>query len=159
MWANFFMATAGASAALAGLVFVALSVNIDRILAFSHLPARAGATIATLIVVLASSAAELIPQPLFAMGLEILGFAICGWVLKVWASYLTFAARKVSQRPLYEAIVQTVLGQIQMLPFLVAAILLMRGEGAGFYWLAGGAIAVFVFSVFTCWILLVEIRR
>ncbi len=61
--------------------------------------------------------------------------------------------------PLFESMLQTVLGQIQMLPFLVAAILLMRGEDAGFYWLAGGVISVFVFSVFTCWILLTEIRR
>lgn len=159
MWANFFIAAAGASAALAGLVFVALSVNLDRILEFSHLPARAGATIATLIVVLVCSAAELIPQSAFAIGLEILGFAICGWLLKVLATYRTFAGRKVTRRPLIEAVVQAVIGQIQMLPFLVAAILLMRGEESGIYWLAGGVISVFVFSVFTCWILLVEIRR
>lgn len=159
MWANFFIAAAGASAALAGLVFVALSVNIDRILAFAHLPARAGATIGTLMMVLVSSAAELIPQSTFALGLQILGFAILGWGLKVWASYRTFATRKASQRPLFEALVQTLVGQLQTLPFLVASILLMRAAESGFYWLAGGVISVFVFSVFTSWILLVEIRR
>jgi hypothetical protein len=159
MWVNFFIAAAGASAALAGLVFVALSVNLDRILAFAHLPARAGATIATLIVVLVCSAAELIPQSSFAMGLEILVFAISGWALKVLATYRTFAHRKVTQRPLFEAVVQAVVGQVQMVPFLVAAVLLMRGVESGVYWLALGVLSVFVFSVFTCWILLVEIRR
>ena len=33
-WSNLFVAAAGASAALAGLVFVAVSINIERILKF-----------------------------------------------------------------------------------------------------------------------------
>ena len=48
MWTNFFIAAAGASASLAGLVFVALSVNINRILEYPQLPSRAAATIGTL---------------------------------------------------------------------------------------------------------------
>ena len=32
MWTNFFLVSAGASATLAGLVIVAVSVNINRIL-------------------------------------------------------------------------------------------------------------------------------
>ena len=44
-WRDFFTACAGASAALAGLIFVALSVNIGEILKFEHLPARAAAAI------------------------------------------------------------------------------------------------------------------
>lgn len=39
MWTHFFIAAASASAALAGLVIVAISVNLNRILEFSHLPA------------------------------------------------------------------------------------------------------------------------
>jgi hypothetical protein len=43
MWTNFVIVDAGCSAALAGLVIVAISVNIARILEFPHLPARAAA--------------------------------------------------------------------------------------------------------------------
>ena len=47
-----FIAAAGASAALAGLVFVAVSINIERILKFEELPPRAEMTLLLLITVL-----------------------------------------------------------------------------------------------------------
>ena len=37
-WANFFVAEVGASAALSGLVVVAISINLSRILFFPQLP-------------------------------------------------------------------------------------------------------------------------
>ena len=44
-WTNFFVAMAGATAALSGLLIVAMSVNIRQLLASPSLPARAGAAI------------------------------------------------------------------------------------------------------------------
>ena len=41
-WESLFVAEAGASAALAGLLFVALSINLERILKGIGLPGRAG---------------------------------------------------------------------------------------------------------------------
>jgi hypothetical protein len=153
------MATAGASATLAGLVFVALSVNIARILQVSHLPSRAGATIASLMVILVCSMATLIPQPERMVGVEIAGFAFFGWLLKAWSAYRGFVDRVKNERPIFEAVVEAVLGQLQVLPFFGGALLLMRGDDAGFYWIAGGIITGFVFSVFNGWVLLVEILR
>jgi len=63
------------------------------------------------------------------------------------------------QRPAFEALVETVLGQIQVLPFVAGGVLIIMRDQAGFYWVAGGVIAVFVFSVFNGWVLLVEILR
>jgi hypothetical protein len=40
-WASFFVAEVGAAAALNGLVIVAISINIQRILSFPQLPGRA----------------------------------------------------------------------------------------------------------------------
>lgn len=158
-WANFFISAASASAALAGLIFVALSVNIARIVKMPHLPARAAATIGSLILILICSMSTLIPQPLSSLGMEILIFATCGWFMKSWSAYRALADRKYTHRPAYEAIVELVLGQIQMLPFLVGGALLWVAAPAGVYWISAGVIAVFVFSVFNGWVLLVEILR
>ena len=44
-WSTFFAAQVGAGAALTGLVFVALSINLKQILAFPGLPSRAAEAI------------------------------------------------------------------------------------------------------------------
>ena len=44
-WHEFFVALAGAAAALTGLLFVAVSLNLRQILAFPSLPLRVGETL------------------------------------------------------------------------------------------------------------------
>jgi hypothetical protein len=142
-----------------GLIFVALSVNITRILQVPHLPSRAGATIGTLILILVCSMAVLIPQPAFFMGVEVLVFGICGWLLKVRSAYRAIVDQKRTARPAFEAVTESAFGQIQVLPFIAGGVLLITSYDSGFYWVAGGVIAVFVLSVFNGWVLLVEILR
>ena len=60
-WTDLFLAEAGASAALNGLLFVAISINIDRILAIRRLAGRAAQTIVLLVVVLLVSSLALVP--------------------------------------------------------------------------------------------------
>lgn len=158
-WSNFFFAAAGASAALAGLVIVAVSVNIQQILKYSHLPVRAGATVATLVLILTSSMAGLIPQPLADLGIESLVLGIMVWLLHLASARKALVVGAEYHRPLHECVFEIVAGQIQTLPFMVGGILLLRGHRAGLYWMAGGSIAIFIFSVMNVWVLLVEILR
>jgi hypothetical protein len=159
MWTDFFVAAAGASAALAGLVFVALSVNIGNIVHSDHLPARAAAAIGALILILVSSLAALIHQPAPALGIEIIMFALYVLWLQLSSTRLGIAARSKLQRPMWESVLNAVIGQLQVLPFILGGILLLAGHNSGLYWVAGGCIAIFIFSVLNAWVLLVEILR
>lgn len=159
LWINFVITAAGASAALAGLVIVAISVNIAKIISFPHLPARAAATIGTLILILITSMTALIPQTIATLGAEVLVFSLICWLLQLWAARQMLIVRRERNRPWYESIRGMALGQIQVLPFIIGAGLLLRMNTAGFYWISGGVIAIFIFSIYNAWVLLVEILR
>src|SRR5215213_10030817 len=84
-WSDFLVASAGASAALAGLVFIGISINLTRILALPGLPARAGQTIVLLATALAISLTVLGPADSHVtVGLELLGVGLAGWVGVMW---------------------------------------------------------------------------
>jgi hypothetical protein len=159
IWANFFIACAGAASALAGLVFVAVSVNVNRLIEISHLLPRAAATIGSLILILVASVAALIPQSAPALGAEILVFAILCWGLKIDSARNAFIGGAKWKRPRFEAYLEAVLGQIQVLPFMVGGMLLLARHESGLYWIAAGSLAIFLFSMTNAWILLVEILR
>jgi hypothetical protein len=159
MWTNFFITSAEAAATLAGLVIVATSVNITRILQYRHLPFRAGATIATLILVLVTSLVTLIPQRASSMGLEILIFGLIGWLLEIRSSQLANKARKERQRPVFESVLETTLGQVQTIPLVIGGALMLASQPAGAYWVAAGIVAIFIASTLNVWVLTVEILR
>jgi hypothetical protein len=157
VWADFFVAAAGASAALAGLVFVALSVNKSQLIRASHLPPGAAAAIGTLILILFSSVAALIHQPPPALGIEIIAFGLYACWLELSSARQGIAARAKFQRPQWGSVLNAVRGQIQVLPFIVGGILLLTNHDGGPYWVAGGCIAVFIVSVLNASVLLIEI--
>jgi hypothetical protein len=83
-WESLFVAEAGASAALAGLLFVALSINLERILKGSGLPGRAGEAIVLLLTVLVVSTFGLVPgQSPRVLGAEVLGFGLLPWLILI----------------------------------------------------------------------------
>jgi len=84
-WDNFFLGQVGASAALVGLLFVAVSLNLTRILSFAILPRRAMIALGLLLSFLLVSSLMLIPgQPRIVVGLEAL---LVGPVLiRLWVS-------------------------------------------------------------------------
>ena len=85
-WSNFFAAEAGAAAALAGLLFVAVSINLVRILEFPHLPTRAAEALIALLSVLFVASFALIPgQSLRTFGIEIAATGMAVWTFQAVA--------------------------------------------------------------------------
>jgi len=138
---------------------VAISVNLTRILEFPHLPARAAATVGRLILILVSSMAALIPQALHPLGVEIVIFGIAGWFLEIRSNRLSIRAHAELRRPRVKSLLESVVGEVQLLPFLVGGILLIAARPSGYFCIAAGVLAVFIFSTLNVWVLLVEILR
>jgi hypothetical protein len=74
-WGELFLAGAGASAALGGLLFVAVSINLDRIIALRNLPEAALGAIVLLVAVLMVSMLALVPGGIRTMVRRVLSEA------------------------------------------------------------------------------------
>src|SRR5580704_19633855 len=86
-WHDFFMAAVGASAALLGLLFVSLSINIQTILKYPNLPGRAAATLGILLVVLVVCFLGLAPnEGRRPFGWEIVAVCVLSAGQTVWTS-------------------------------------------------------------------------
>src|SRR5580658_3582251 len=76
-WNSFFQGELGAAAALAGLLFVAVSVNQARILALGRMADRGLEALAMLFLVLIIASLPLIPgQPMRLLGGEVLVLSV-----------------------------------------------------------------------------------
>jgi hypothetical protein len=156
-WSAFFSAQISGSAALAGLIFVAVSINLSKIIASRLLAARAGKALVTLTGVLLLSTVCLAPgQSLHWLGwkLTILGGAL--WVAASWASIAVRKNPHISRR---RTMILAALMQGSSLPWLVAGISLLAGRGGGLEWLLPGVVLSYLAALIDAWVLLVEIHR
>jgi hypothetical protein len=157
-WDNFLIAEVGASAALLGLVFVAISINLARIISLPFIPGRAGETLLFLFSVLTVASCGLIPgQPINWFGRELLLIAGFTWAF-VTVRWLR-AYGKRDKEPLHWLIPWFLIDQFATLPFAVAGASILAHRGGGLYWLAPGVIFAFGGGIFNAWVLLVEILR
>jgi hypothetical protein len=156
-WTDFFVASAGASAALAGLVFVAVSINVDRILQFKGLPERAMATVLLLLCVVLVSLIGLIPgQDRVALAAELL---VVGLVFMTATLWLTSPGRADHEASARHVMSHWLLIAVGTIPFVIGALGLFAEAGGGLYWVAAGVGLSMAGAVLNAWVLLVEILR
>lgn len=157
-WDNFFMACAGASAALTGLVFVALSINLARILAIPGMAGRAGETIIPLSVVIILSLLALVPgQGIRAFAYEVAGIEGFAWVVTCRTEIMALRARHYF-RPAH-MVLRLAISQPANMAILASGLSLLFGFPGGLYWLTLGVVLSFAGAMINAWILLVEILR
>jgi MFS-type transporter involved in bile tolerance (Atg22 family) len=156
-WSDLFVATAGATAALAGLLFVAVSINLERILEYTGLPERALETVLLLLEVLLISIIGLIPgQSHVALGAEI--FVVTFLIGSVIGNLPTIQEITGSE-PRGWLVGRWTVRLAGTVPLILGGLFVLAEAGGGLYWVAAGFVFAITGAVVNAWVLLVEILR
>ena len=157
-WSNYLAVQAGVSATLTGLVFVAVSINLSRVLAIPGLPGRAAESLTHFFGVLLMSTSALVPgQSVVILGTEVIALTSVLWLLQTWIQIRYIRLR--TGNPQSWLVIRVVQTQAITVPFAAAGILLVQGSPVGLYWLVPGFLLSLVSGLLEAWILLVEILR
>jgi hypothetical protein len=156
-WFEFGVGIIGAAAALAGLLFVAMSINIERILALPKLPYRAGGKRRA---IRPTAAARHLAACARAghdrLGLEVLATGlVCGGLL-LW---LIRPSNRSGEGTTFWLLGSLLPSLALTALTVVGGTTLVIGQGGGLYWLAPAVVIAFATGLAGAWVLLVEILR
>jgi modulator of FtsH protease len=161
-WGAFFLAAAGATAALSGLIFVGLSVNIRTVLntekrdGQNFLTGRALEALAALLIVLVISLVALTPDiPRWALVTFIL---LCGLGSATSPIRALLASRQQAAIDL-PLLLRLVTAAGLTVTLLLSGATLATGHGGGLYWLPVSFVLAIVIAAINAWVLLVEVLR
>src|SRR5262245_43125895 len=123
-WESFFVAQVGAAAALSGLLFVALSINLTSILLYPALVDRTAEALGFLVLPVLLGLAMLVPD---------IALATTGWITAIAAiggflfinRLLVKARAAARERPRREFRIRVTLAEIATVPAVVGAIALI----------------------------------
>ena len=154
-WAEFANTVAGGAAALAGLLFVGLSLNLTEILKYPGVPARAAVTLGLTIAVLLTAIFVATPgqdNRVLAVEIGVVGLAAAVGAL---VSGLYQREERTRARTMYVTLVPLV----PALLLIVGAVSLWLQRGGGLYWLTAAVAMGLAVATANAWVLLVEIKR
>ena len=157
-WSDFNVAMVGATAALAGLLIVAMSVNIAEIMKSPTLPPRAAASIAALVLALTAGAFGLVPgQPSIAYGIEVLVATVLAAIFQWHAIRVVAREDHVSTT---DRILKSIAGILPIAAFLGGSLLVIAGVlEAGLITMAVGSVLSIIAGLLFSWVVLVEVLR
>ncbi len=157
-WDSFFVAETAAAAALLGLLFVAMSINIKQFIEAGGLTDRAfGALVLLLSLLIIGLLLAMPDQPVLIMGAETVVISAGTAAVAVVSGIRGLqAADNLYRRNFSQNIIGNV---IAIAPITIGGLLMIGGGEAGFYWVAAGMCLSLVKAVSEGWIFLVEINR
>lgn len=161
-WGDLFLCAGGATAALSGLIFVGLSVNIRTVLEIdkreggNFLTGRALEAFAALLIVLAISIIALTP------GIDrgvLAAFVIITAIGSATSPTMAVRASRGRGAPNTVMLLRLIVAAALTLSLLVAGITLAVGHGGGLYWLPAAFVLSITVAAVNAWVLQVEILR
>jgi modulator of FtsH protease len=161
-WSDLFVCAGGATAALSGLIFVSLSVNLRTLLDTDNsdgrnlLTGRAMEALAALLTVLVISIVGLTPD----IGRGVLAAFILFTAAGSMVSPVRAAqASRGRGRPGIPMLLRQVTAIALTLTLLASGVSLAVGSGGGLLWLPAAFVVAITVAAINAWILLVEVMR
>jgi modulator of FtsH protease len=157
-WEPYAIALLGAAAVLVGLIFVGLSINLERLLRVPWLFRRAAGAVILLGAVLVAAALVLVPgQAPSLLGIELAGIGVASIALLAGPYVrgrleIDVRYRRVSDQA-------AVMGLVAVALFVVAGASLVASDGGGLYWVVPASLLSVCRAILDSWVLLVEINR
>jgi len=149
---------AGAAATLTGLVFVAASINLSKIVATPLLTVRVVESLVQFLQVFFMCSMMIVPhQSPFALAVEILVVSFLSWAMQILGLIRYHRARLGN--PHWWLGLRVGLTHFSTIPFFVVAIGLLVGFHNVLYWAVPGFCFSFVAGLFNSWVLLIEVAR
>lgn len=154
-WSDFANTVAGGAAALAGLLFVGLSLNLSEVLAYPGVPARAAVTLGLTVAILV--VAILVATPgqdhrVLAVEVGLLGLSIA-------VGALVAGLYRRDGRSRARTVYVTLAPLVPALLMIAGGVSLWVQRGGGLYWVSAAVATGFLSASVNAWVLLVELKR
>jgi hypothetical protein len=154
-WQNFFIMVGGGAAALAGLVFIAMSINLPIITRDATHKNRAIATLTGFTAIFMICGFALIGNQTYQLiGVE--------WLVITLVPMITYIrvyikAKKIGRSPVGLSIGRFFMGITCYLAQIIGSVLLIYGYVAGLYLASAAMVLSFAFFISAAWLLIIGV--